>query len=174
MHPTKTEIIDCSKQKTDYNWTMGGKLVKTTDCSDHLGIKRTDWKEHNFNLKREHKQLEEQSMQLWALVGMNILEEESQKHSLYKHDTIQGYTSYRLRLDNTLPLKSNKKKQTEQPYPRGKKGDSSTSQDNIWEATQTAKNNVLRDNPGNNFHAKKPNYPTHSLTSPNIANPATE
>ncbi|CAG2223523.1 unnamed protein product [Mytilus edulis] len=51
IHPTKTEIIDCSKIKTDYNWTMDGKKVKTTDCSEHLGVKRTDGSENNFNVK---------------------------------------------------------------------------------------------------------------------------
>ncbi|VDI39775.1 Hypothetical predicted protein [Mytilus galloprovincialis] len=28
IHPTKTEIIDCSKRKSSYSWTMGGKVVK--------------------------------------------------------------------------------------------------------------------------------------------------
>ncbi|CAC5387308.1 unnamed protein product [Mytilus coruscus] len=73
IHPTKTEIIDCSKHKSSYNWTMGGKVVKTTDCSEHLGIRRTDGKEHNFNIKKEYKQLEEQT-QVWNLQNQPRLE----------------------------------------------------------------------------------------------------
>ncbi|CAG2219813.1 unnamed protein product [Mytilus edulis] len=38
-------------RKSSYSWTMGGKVVKTSDCSEHLGIKRTDGKEQNFNIK---------------------------------------------------------------------------------------------------------------------------
>ncbi|CAC5388978.1 unnamed protein product [Mytilus coruscus] len=69
IHPTKTEIIDCSKHKSSYNWTMGGKVVKTTDCSEHLGIKRTDGKEHNFNIK-ERIQIARRTQ--YALMGSGV------------------------------------------------------------------------------------------------------
>ncbi|CAC5422924.1 unnamed protein product [Mytilus coruscus] len=69
IHPTKTEIIDCPKHKSSYNWTMGGKVVKTTDCSEHLGIKRTDGKEHNFNIK---ERIQTARRTKYALMGSGV------------------------------------------------------------------------------------------------------
>ncbi|CAC5387799.1 unnamed protein product [Mytilus coruscus] len=69
IHPTKIEIIDCSKHKSNYNWTMGGKIVKTTDCSEHLGIKRTDGKEYNFNIK---ERIQTARRTKYALMGSGV------------------------------------------------------------------------------------------------------
>ncbi|CAG2228458.1 unnamed protein product [Mytilus edulis] len=66
---TKKKIIDCSKRKSSYSWTMGGKVVKTSDCSEHLGIKRTDGKEHNFNIK---ERIQTARRTKYALMGSGV------------------------------------------------------------------------------------------------------
>ena len=38
IHPTKTQIIDCSKTKSDYKWTLDGNDVTIAKSGVHLGL----------------------------------------------------------------------------------------------------------------------------------------
>ncbi|CAG2199058.1 unnamed protein product [Mytilus edulis] len=54
IHPTKTQIIDCSKTKSDYKWTLDGNDVTIAKSGVHLGLTRAENNEIHINAD-QHK-----------------------------------------------------------------------------------------------------------------------
>ncbi|VDI26424.1 Hypothetical predicted protein [Mytilus galloprovincialis] len=42
IHPMKTQIIDCSKTKSNFKWNLGGNEINIAESGVHLGIIRAE------------------------------------------------------------------------------------------------------------------------------------
>ncbi|CAC5381559.1 unnamed protein product [Mytilus coruscus] len=55
IHPTKTQIIDCSKTKSDYIWKLDGNDVTIAKSGVHLGLTRAENNESHINVQEKIK-----------------------------------------------------------------------------------------------------------------------
>jgi hypothetical protein len=51
IHPVKTQLVDCSKTPSNYDWVMNDNKLKITNQSEHLGVIRADKKETKANIE---------------------------------------------------------------------------------------------------------------------------
>ncbi|CAC5422904.1 unnamed protein product [Mytilus coruscus] len=51
IHQMKTQIIDCSKTKSNYTWNLGGNEINTAESVVHLGIIRAEKNECQINIQ---------------------------------------------------------------------------------------------------------------------------
>jgi hypothetical protein len=51
IHPVKTQLVDCSKTPSNYDWVMNDNKLKITNQSEHLGVIRADKNETKANIE---------------------------------------------------------------------------------------------------------------------------
>ena len=66
IHPTKTQLIDCSKKKSNYKWTLDNHELHTTQSGTHLGIIRSENNENSINV---HERIQAARRTKYALMG---------------------------------------------------------------------------------------------------------
>ncbi|CAC5386914.1 unnamed protein product [Mytilus coruscus] len=69
IHPMKTQIIDCSKTKSNYKWNLGGNEINTAESGVHLGIIRAEKNECQINIQ-ERIQIPRRTK--YALMGSEV------------------------------------------------------------------------------------------------------
>ncbi|CAC5361769.1 unnamed protein product [Mytilus coruscus] len=69
IHPMKTQIIDCSKTKSNYKWNLGGNEINTAESGVHLGIIRAEKNECQINIQ-ERIQIARRTK--YALMGSGV------------------------------------------------------------------------------------------------------
>ena len=69
IHPTKTQIIDCSKNKSNYRWTLDGNIVQIAESGVHLGLIRSENNESSINIQ---ERIQTARRTRYALMGSGV------------------------------------------------------------------------------------------------------